>query len=860
MTNAKRKGVLNGASSDIETDEELLTEPPRRSSPMKRQTRASTRGTSSGKAAGTDAAVGRCTIMDYFAGQGASAGAGNASVRGGVSDRRSSRPANKETSTPLASEEPPPAVDSITKVVSKAQTAATPPSKKRRAITAGPKSKRPQSSQCAQLEDDVATSPAEGPTKRRKTTLAMKPTGKSSAENQETEVFSGSQRQRWVIPNQPVEADALPPPESKLWIDSYRPSCEKEIAVHTRKVADVRTWLSAALKDSARRNRPRHSQPKVLVLSGPSGAGKTALIQMLANELRYDILEWNNPINSNAMNVSNENHGDSYFSLIRAFQDFLASASKTPALSFESSTNALAGSSSQQPVAQAEFSENERKVILIEDLPNISNLTTRNAIHSAIRTYVRSPRTRYPVVFIVTDAVTSDPTADRRDTDRDIITIRTLIPSDLLTANLVKQISFNPIAPTYLTKALVRVADAQFRGRAGLRPDKAAIDAVVQSSEGDIRCAINALQFYALRKSQSSIAKETRRKTKRVAKSKTPGISVGLDYVGRRELNPDMFHSLGRILYSKRVGDDDPAASQPTAPVPPPTPLFPLPPFQAHCERRPLKHNAEDVFAAAHMDADSFNLFLHQNYTPFFAEIEEVTYASERMSLADTLSGNWLHRHALGQYAASITSRGLQFAHMYSIPNQRYRQLHRPQAFSVAKQARELTSATRDAAWDWLRSGVAVAAEARDGGGGQDGDACTLTTMPSEKALMQEILPFAAILSRLSQQTPAPTFRGGGQGKTARAPAPIFLDLAPHHRALLTSLTALRARTPHQRPIGEGDYAGVVTDDDCGVDDSAAGARGTAGGPQPPPPRPPPPLPPYVTGRAGPVLEDDIVG
>ncbi|KAJ3178162.1 Cell cycle checkpoint protein rad17 [Geranomyces variabilis] len=343
----------------------------------------------------------------------------------------------------------------------------------------------------------------------------------------ETEVFSGSQRQRWVIPSQPVEADALPPPESKLWIDSYRPSCEKEIAVHTRKVADVRSWLSAAFKDSARRNRPRHIQPKVLVLTGPSGAGKTAVIQMLANELRYEILEWNNPINSNAMNVSNESNdhfsGESYFSLVRAFQDFLASASKTPALSFESSSTASLGSSSQQPAPQPECNDHDRKVILIEDLPNISNITTRNAIHSAIRTYVRSPRTRYPVVFIVTDAVTSDPTADRRDTDRDIITIRTLIPPDLLNANLVKQISFNPIAPTYLTKALVRVADAEFRGRAGLRPDKTAIDAVVQSSEGDIRCAINALQFYALRKGPTA-AKEPKRKTKGVAKPKTPAI------------------------------------------------------------------------------------------------------------------------------------------------------------------------------------------------------------------------------------------------------------------------------------------------------------------------------------------------
>lgn len=54
--------------------------------------------------------------------------------------------------------------------------------------------------------------------------------------------------------------------------------------------------------------------------------------------------------------------------------------------------------------------------------------------------------------------------------------------------------SFNPIAPTLLTKSLTKLLSLTHTS-SSRRPPKDAIELIVQSSNGDIRSAINALQF-----------------------------------------------------------------------------------------------------------------------------------------------------------------------------------------------------------------------------------------------------------------------------------------------------------------------------------------------------------------------------
>jgi hypothetical protein len=41
------------------------------------------------------------------------------------------------------------------------------------------------------------------------------------------------------------------------------------------------------------------------------------------------------------------------------------------------------------------------------------------------------------------------------------------------------------------------------------------------------------------------------------------------------------------------------------------------------------------------MPGELFNLYLHQNYIDFFMEIDDLVRASEFLSFADILSGDW---------------------------------------------------------------------------------------------------------------------------------------------------------------------------------------------------------------------------
>lgn len=43
----------------------------------------------------------------------------------------------------------------------------------------------------------------------------------------------------------------------------------------------------------------------------------------------------------------------------------------------------------------------------------------------------------------------------------------------------------------------------------------------------------------------------------------------------------------------------------------------------------------------SHMPGDLFNLYLHQNYVDFFMEVDDLVRASEFLSFADIISGDW---------------------------------------------------------------------------------------------------------------------------------------------------------------------------------------------------------------------------
>jgi len=224
-------------------------------------------------------------------------------------------------------------------------------------------------------------------------------------------------------------------------------------------------------------------------------------------------------------------------------------------------------------LGQPSTNSSVHRIILLEDLPNILHHETQSRFHQALASLVNSPPSDclVPVVIIISDAGTRGEDLDQRlmdghgfGTDKSqVIDVRTVVPKELLRSVFVTEIRyysqstlllmvitlellrFNPIAPTLLRKALQLLLNKHFdshMGTVALSPSKEVLDEIVESSNGDIRSAIMALQFACIVEIPGS-------KQKGVGKK---GATVVMEAVTRREQSLQLFHLLGKVLYNKR--------------------------------------------------------------------------------------------------------------------------------------------------------------------------------------------------------------------------------------------------------------------------------------------------------------------
>lgn len=240
-----------------------------------------------------------------------------------------------------------------------------------------------------------------------------------------------------------------------------------ECATHKNKSAQVRSWIEEAYTDRMK---------KLLVLTGPPGSGKTACIRAIANELRLQVIEWENPFNQFSISDDPTNQ----VSFRPLFRDFLMSATRSAGLSFRSS-NAI-----------------NRSLFLVEDIPNLT-LKTKRMIHDAQRELLASD-VSCPVVFIIS-------TSGYEQADNSgVCPVLYFCPFEILKSPYVTQIGFNAVAKTYLLKAISRIADLEWTpiSLKIVKPKKVELLSICESSGGDIRSAIYSLQFNLTRPSGSA--------------------------------------------------------------------------------------------------------------------------------------------------------------------------------------------------------------------------------------------------------------------------------------------------------------------------------------------------------------------
>ncbi|GAA5883191.1 hypothetical protein JCM3774_002414 [Rhodotorula dairenensis] len=513
---------------------------------------------------------------------------------------------------------------------------------------------------------------------------------KTTAKRPRTASDKGKGKEKEVVPEKR---------DDQLWVDKYAPDGKEDLSIHPRKITDVENWFTEAYSPNPKLPRWR----RVLVLSGPAGAGKTAAVKILAQEMGSEIVEWREGQSGKLVDGDSDRE-----SLVHRFTSFLARAGMAPALDFgpepepvpstSSSNSPLRGSFFPAPPPPPPSTLTRKRLVLLEDLPNVSHWPTKLALRSAVQQYLSSPRVTAPLVIIISEALArpGDESGGgagwlsgngRRG---ESIDARGVLGVEILNHPACREISFNPIAPTIMRKALNRTLDRIYSSETSLpsssstatsrasRPSTATLDLLIAHSSGDIRSALMSLQFLASEGNGAGGGHLTSLGTgakggpaikgggKKGKKRKRGGGGGGggssddeasegadgrpktgkdrvkqlLSFVTARESSLFIFHALGKVLYNKRWGqsadDDKKDLGRPGIVQEREYDRLPKH-LRREWDRAPTKVDPDVLFAEAPLDTDIFMTYLHHNYPPFTNTVEECSGVMDALSAAESL-------------------------------------------------------------------------------------------------------------------------------------------------------------------------------------------------------------------------------
>jgi cell cycle checkpoint protein len=353
---------------------------------------------------------------------------------------------------------------------------------------------------------------------------------------------------------------------------------------------------------------------RLLVLKGPAGSGKTTTLRLLAREMRCEVLEWRNPANSFGV------AGVGYQSAAAQFEEFLGRGGKFGQLDVESDGATPPPMGPPPPQTSGRGQGAERRLILVEEFPNTFMRSSaglvgfRNAIVQFLAAntpvlagfgfgYSSEPVT--PIVMVISETLLTTTSASA-----DSFTAHRLLGPEILRHPGTGVIEFNPVAPTFLTKALELVVQKEAR-KSGRRRTPGPLVLQRLGEIGDIRNAISSLEFLCVKGDNEADwgSKVAFTKPKRGSKdvpALTKGEQDSLELISQREATLGIFHAVGKVVYNKR--SDFPADSPEAA-------AEVLPDYMSHLARPKRSEVAVDsLIDEIGTDTHTFISALHENY------------------------------------------------------------------------------------------------------------------------------------------------------------------------------------------------------------------------------------------------------
>ena len=202
------------------------------------------------------------------------------------------------------------------------------------------------------------------------------------------------------------------------------------------------------------------------------------------------------------------------------------------------------------------------KIILVEELPNsfVSSPRALEQFRSSLLAYLSANapsdifsqrlETVTPLILVITEMHLNSSSSLS-----DTLTARRLLGTDILNHPSTGSIEFNPIATTYLLKALnLVIKKAGFTGRRRT-PGPGILKKLAE--RGDVRSAIGALEFLCICSDDDEhwnekVAARVRPKDKQVPPVSNTEIE-SLEMVTQRETSLGLFHAVGKVVYNKRM-------------------------------------------------------------------------------------------------------------------------------------------------------------------------------------------------------------------------------------------------------------------------------------------------------------------
>jgi DNA polymerase III delta prime subunit len=328
--------------------------------------------------------------------------------------------------------------------------------------------------------------------------------------------FDSSSALTTATPAHPRPASVLP------WADEHLALPTEQLAVFQKKVDQLTAWLATWS--------PR-SSPRLLILFGPPGSGKSILVRSVAAALAYDITTWDasralrlDPSDPNAPHRSLL--APPWLSLLREFvtrEQFYSSVLSSD----------ITAPSTQPRDQPSPVYSHPRRLLWVDDLASLVHLDDIQQVRDVFEVHCRHGR--LPMILTWTASQSA------------AIPIHRIFPKQAWSALRLAAIELNPIAKTVALKALNRVCE-----RKHYLVSQAVLEEIVESSAGDLRRAVNQLQFYcaSMAPALESTGNSARKRPRKAALSKSTRESSHSDVTNAARSGPlDLFHTLGGVLH-----------------------------------------------------------------------------------------------------------------------------------------------------------------------------------------------------------------------------------------------------------------------------------------------------------------------